>query len=74
MGGLWVPIYLMPDFMRTVSQVSPMNWAISGYYNIFLRGGNLINILPQVGGLMLFFLGTVLVTGLYRRFKSPLPN
>jgi ABC-2 type transport system permease protein len=74
MGGLWVPIYLMPDFMRTVSQFSPMNWAISGYYNIFLRGGSLVHILPDMFRLLIFFLGTVLVTGIYRRFKSPLPS
>jgi ABC-2 type transport system permease protein len=74
MGGLWVPIYLMPSFMRTFSQYSPMNWAITGYYNIFLRGGSLINILPEMLRLLLFFLGTVLVTGIYRRFKSPLPT
>jgi ABC-2 type transport system permease protein len=74
MGGLWVPIYLMPVFMRTVSQFSPMNWAITGYYNIFLRGGSLANILPEVWRLLLFFLGTVLISGIYRKFKSPLPS
>ena len=74
MGGLWVPIYLMPSFMRTFSLYSPMNWAITGYYNIFLRGGNLANILPEVLKLLFFFLGTVVVTGIYRKFKSPLPN
>ena len=73
-GGLWVPIYLMPTFMRTFSQFSPMNWAITGYYNIFLRGGSLFNILPEVMKLLFFFLGTVLVTGIYRKFKSPLPT
>ena len=74
MGGLWVPIYLMPPFMRTFSTYSPMNWAITGYYNIFLRGGSLIHILPEVTRLLLFFLGTVLVTGIYRKFKSPIPD
>jgi ABC-2 type transport system permease protein len=74
MGGLWVPIYMMPTFMRTLSQFSPMNWAITGYYNIFLRGGSLIHIVPEVIRLLLFFLGTVIVTGIYRKFRSPLPS
>jgi ABC-2 type transport system permease protein len=73
-GGLWVPIYIMPTFMRSVSLFSPMNWAINGYYNIFLRGGSLINILSEVWKLLLFFSGTVLVTAIYRKFKSPLPT
>lgn len=72
MGGLWVPIYLMPDFMKTVSQMSPLNWAITGYYNIFLRGGTFTNILPEAMKLIIFFLVTLLVTALYRRFRSPL--
>jgi len=72
MGGLWVPIYLMPPFMKTISTFSPMNWAINGYYDIFLRGGSVVQILPQVFRLLIFFLGTVIITALYRRFKSPL--
>ncbi len=72
MGGLWVPIYLMPEFMRTISAYSPLNWAITGFYNIFLRGGSLINILPQASKLLIFFLFTILITGIYRKYKSPL--
>ena len=71
MGGLWVPIYMMPEFMRTVSSFSPLNWAITGFYNIFLRGGSLVNILAPASKLLAFFLFTVLVTGIYRKFKSP---
>ena len=74
MGGLWVPIYLMPHFMRTVSLFSPLNWAITGYYSIFLRGGNILNILPEAFRLLMFFLGTIAITGIYRKYKSPLNN
>jgi ABC-2 type transport system permease protein len=72
MGGLWVPIYLMPSFMRTVSTLSPLNWAITGFYSIFLRGGSLVNILPEVSRLLLFFLSTVTITAIYHKIKSPL--
>jgi len=73
-GGLWVPIYLMPPFMRTLSLLSPLNWALTGFYSIFLRGGGLIHIVPQVVKLLLFFLATVAVTRIYYKFKSPLNN
>lgn len=72
MGGLWVPIYLMPPFMRTISQLSPMNWAITGFYNIFLRGGNMAVIFPQAIRLFIFFLSTILITAIYRKIKNPL--
>ncbi len=72
MGGLWVPIYLMPEFMRHVATLSPLNWAINGYYSIFLRGGSIVNIFPEIFKLLLFFLVTVIITAIYRQFKSPL--
>jgi ABC-2 type transport system permease protein len=72
MGGLWVPIYLMPLFMRDFSTLSPLNWAITGFYNIFLRGGNLWQIAPQVIKLLIFALSTILITALYHRYKKPL--
>ena len=74
MGGLWVPIYLMPPFMREVALLSPMNWAITGYYSIFLRGGSLWQIAPQAFKLFIFFLVTVLITSIYHKYKSPLNN
>lgn len=70
MGGLWVPIYLMPPFMRAVSLISPLNWAITGYYSIFLRGGGLMQIAPQAIKLVLFFLATVTITSIYSKYKS----
>lgn len=74
MGGIWVPIYLMPDFMRTVSLVSPLNWGITGYYDIFLRGGDLRQILPEATKLLLFFFSTIAITAIHRKYKSPLNN
>ena len=74
MGGLWVPIYLMPPFMRSISLLSPLNWAITGYYSIFLRGGNLSQIAPQAIKLLIFFLSTVTISAIYHKYKSPLNN
>lgn len=74
MGGLWVPIYMMPPFMRTFSQLSPLNWAITGFYSIFIRGGTLWQIAPQALKLFIFFLSTVVISGLYHKYKSPLNN
>lgn len=72
MGGLWVPVYLMPTVMRHVAVFSPLNWAISGFYNIFLRHGGLATILNPAIKLLIFFLISVFITYLYRKIKSPL--
>ncbi|MCX6266545.1 MAG: ABC transporter permease [Bacteroidetes bacterium] len=73
-GGLWVPIYLMPPIMRDISLLSPLNWAITGYYSIFLRGGDFWLIAPQAVRLLIFAFSTVLITALYQRYKRPLNN
>ena len=73
-GGIWVPVYLMPNVMRNVAVISPLNWGITGYYNIFLRQGGLITIVPSAIKLLAFFLTSVLFAYLYRKIKSPLNN
>ena len=55
-GGIWVPTYIMPDTMRIISKFSPLNWSLDGFYGLFLRGEGLIDILPQTGLLVGFFI------------------
>lgn len=72
MGGIWVPIFLMPQIMQQVASFSPLNWSLHGFYSIFIRGGSFIHILPQTLKLLLFFLITVLISFIYRQIKSPI--
>lgn len=53
-GGAWVPVLIMPAVMQKISAFSPMNWGIHAYYEVFLRGANVLQILPDVGKLFLF--------------------
>lgn len=39
LGGIWIPNYMMSDVMRNISNISPLNWGLQGYYDLFLRGG-----------------------------------
>lgn len=55
LGGIWVPSYVMPQVMRTISSYSPLNWSLEGFYKLFLRGGTVNGILPDVCKLMAFF-------------------
>jgi ABC-2 type transport system permease protein len=69
LGGLWVPTYLMPETMRYVATLSPLNWAHTGFYAIYLRGGKIAEVLPEIGKLMVFFLVTIAIAAFYRKWK-----
>ena len=59
-GGVWIPVFAMSEVMQVVSHLSPMNWALNGYYDIMLRNGSLFDIIPEMLLLTLFF--AVLIT------------
>lgn len=62
LGGIWVPMHIMPDFMRMVSKVSPLNWGLEAFYEIFLRGHGLTDIWPYVVSLLVFFMACIITT------------
>jgi ABC-2 type transport system permease protein len=49
-----------------------MNWAQTGFYDIFLRGGLIVEILPEITKLLIFFLITVGIAAAYRKWKPPI--
>ncbi|MGM0551793.1 MAG: ABC transporter permease [Bacteroidota bacterium] len=46
-GGIWVPVYVMPDIMQNIAELSPMRWGLVGYYNLLIRGNGLQGVLPS---------------------------
>ncbi len=48
-GGAMVPPEVFPAAMRTISHVTPHAWAIDAFRELSLRGGHLVEILPQLG-------------------------
>ncbi|MGZ4056816.1 MAG: ABC transporter permease [Bacteroidia bacterium] len=68
-GGVWVPTYVMPELMRNISVVSPLNWALNGFYELFLRGGNIKDIFPEAMKLIVFFFFTMAVASIVNRVK-----
>jgi len=63
-GGIWVPVFMMPSLMQDFSVVSPLNWGLEGFYTIFLRNGTLLDILPQAG-LLIILSGIFMVAAFY---------
>jgi ABC-2 type transport system permease protein len=47
-GGLLVPSFAMPDGFKTVAVISPLHWSIEAYYRLFLEGGKLKDVIPNL--------------------------
>ena len=54
LGGIIVPVYLMPEPMQLISNLSPLAWALDAFYDILLRGKQIKDVLPEAGYLLLF--------------------
>jgi len=66
-GGVWVPVFAMPPFMRSISIISPLNWGLNGFYEVFIREGNTFSVLFDSFKLILFFTLCLLTSLLYKR-------
>lgn len=69
-GGIWVPTFMMSDTMQKISSMSPLNWAINGYYDIFLRNSGCLDIFNYVMYLFIFFIACIIVSWYYKTIKS----
>jgi ABC-2 type transport system permease protein len=54
LGGVMVPKLVMPPAMQAASVVSPMSWALDACWDILLRGGGLVDVIPEVLALAAF--------------------
>jgi ABC-2 type transport system permease protein len=54
MGGCWYPIELFPTAVQNIVKILPTTWAMQGLLDLVLRGGGLVDILPEAGVLLAF--------------------
>lgn len=69
-GGVWVPVFLMPAFMQRIARLSPMNWGLEAYYSVLLRQESIISILPNLLYLLLFYIITVAIAIFYNNKRN----
>ena len=55
LGGVWIPTFVMPHFMRLASRISPLNWGLNGFNELFVRDAGMAGILPYASLSLLFF-------------------
>lgn len=69
LGGVWVPVFAMSNTMKIVAHLSPMNWGLNAFYDVLLRNGGFLDILPEICLLSLFYIVTITLSLLYDKRK-----
>jgi len=53
-GGIWVPVFVMPEVIQLLSNFSPLSWGMNAFNSIFLRGTSLSRLWPELFPLFTF--------------------
>jgi ABC-2 type transport system permease protein len=51
LGGIMVPLFIMPEVMQQIGAYSPMNWGLEALLDVLLRGADFSAVLPRIGRL-----------------------
>ncbi|MGQ0829953.1 MAG: ABC transporter permease [Bacteroidota bacterium] len=70
LGGIWVPVYVMPDTIRMLAELSPLYWGLNAFQTVFLNGGTVSTILPYALKLLVFFIFTIGIAYFFNKGKS----
>jgi len=54
LGGAWVPSFLFPQWLQSITMYIPTRWAVDGFDAVTWRGLDFAAALPNVGALMAF--------------------
>ncbi len=65
LGGCWYPLELFPAAAQNIVKILPTTWAMQGLLDIVLRGGGLVDILPE-SAVLLGFAGMFFTIGVMR--------
>lgn len=55
-GGLLVPSFAMPASFQLIMRISPLHWCLEAFYGLFLQGGKLKDIVPNIIPLLIIAL------------------
>lgn len=67
LGGIMIPVYVMPRYMQDISCVSPLAWGLNAFQDVFVRGGNLGTVYREISLLLFFFAVTITASWLTLR-------
>jgi len=61
-GGIMIPVFMMPDFIQPLSNFSPLHWGHEAFIDIFLRGADISLLWGNLARLLVFFLLTTAIS------------
>ena len=67
LGGAWWPLEVVPDFMRIAGHISPVAWAMDGFFSLIYESGGLSDVLLSLG--VLLAIAVVCFAIAIRRFR-----
>ena len=67
LGGIMIPVYVMPRYMQQISHVSPLAWGLNAFQDVLVRGGELGSASREISLLLLFFMVTITISWLALR-------
>jgi ABC-2 type transport system permease protein len=69
-GGIWVPVFIMPPLFRHISTVSPLNWGLNGFYDILVRNASLADVIHYGIWMLLFSVVCLLIALYYHKIRK----
>jgi ABC-2 type transport system permease protein len=69
LGGAWVPIFLLPKWIQTISFLTPVRWAVDGIDAMTWKGEGLTSALLPFGVLMFFGVALAVYAGARFRWE-----
>lgn len=70
LGGVWIPMYIMPPMLQYVSQLSPMAWGLEACNDLFLRNADLSVILHNIFKLSAFGIALLLMSIFFYKWQN----
>lgn len=54
LGGIWVPVELLPPVMKKIALVSPLHWGLDAVHHLILRNGSIKDVWLHIALLLAF--------------------
>ena len=61
-GGILFPTFVMPDYLKSISNFSPLYWCLESFYILFLKNGNWQDLMPVFGFLSIVIFTCQIIT------------
>jgi ABC-2 type transport system permease protein len=71
LGGAMVPLEIFPEPAHTLAYLTPQAWAIQGLREVALRGGGVVDVIQELGALVLYAVALMAIgTWQFRRILT----